>query len=199
MVEIARGAEAVIEKEEEIVRKSRITKNYRLKQIDEKLRKQRTRNEASLMRVARRIDIAVPRVIEETDFAIEMEYIDGNKVKDVFEKDYEKLSEKMAKSIANLHVHDIVHGDLTTSNMLLKDDDIYFIDFGLGFTSKRPEDKAIDLFLLHEAIESTHHTVLSGAWQIILNTYRKEYPEAESVIKALQKIEKRRRYTKKDW
>jgi Kae1-associated kinase Bud32 len=198
-MQLAKGAEATIDKEDNVVRKSRITKNYRVKQIDEKLRKQRTRNEASLMRAARRVGIAVPRVINESDFVIEMEFVAGSKIKDVFEKDYKKLSERIAESIAKMHAHDIVHGDLTTSNMLLKDDEIYFIDFGLGSTSKRPEDKAVDLFLLHEAIESTHHTVLAEAWQIILNSYRKDYPEAESVVKALQKIEKRRRYTKKDW
>lgn len=196
---IARGAEATIEREDNVVRKSRITKNYRIKQIDEKLRKQRTRNETSLMRAARRVGIMVPQILDESNSEISMEFIDGKKVKDIFERNYKEISEKIAQSVAKLHAYDIIHGDLTTSNMLLKDGEIYFIDFGLGFTSKRVEDKAIDLFLLHEAIESTHHTVLDEAWQIILNSYRKDYPEAESVIKALQKIEKRRRYTKKDW
>ena len=198
-IEIAKGAEAVITKEKDIIKKNRLVKNYRIKQIDEKLRKQRTRNEASLMRAARRAGINVPANVDDSDFDIVMEYVDGIKIKDFFENDYKRLAEKIAESVARMHAYDIIHGDLTTSNMLLKDGDIYFIDFGLGFISKRTEDKAIDLFLLHEAIESTHHTVLQNAWKIILNTYRKEYPESEEIIKALQKIEKRRRYTKKDW
>ena len=197
-MELAKGAEAIITKDKDVVKKNRIAKSCRIRQIDEKLRKQRTRSEASLMRTARRAGIKVPAIVEESNFEIAMEFINGQKIKDVFEKDYESLAEKIAHSVARMHENDIIHGDLTTSNMILKDDDIFFIDFGLGFTSKRTEDKAVDLFLLHEAIESTHHKVLDGAWKIILNTYRKEYPEAEHVINALQKIEKRRRYTKKD-
>ena len=197
-MEIAKGAEAVITREENTVKKARVAKGYRIRQIDEKLRKQRTRSEASLMRAARRAGIKVPAIAEESNFEIAMEFINGQKIKDIFENDYESLAEKIAESVARMHENDIIHGDLTTSNMILKDGGIHFIDFGLGFTSKRIEDKAIDLFLLHEAIESTHHKVLDGAWKIILNTYRRHYPEAEHVIKALQKIEKRRRYTKKD-
>lgn len=197
-MEIAKGAEAIITKEKEIVRKNRISKNYRIKIIDEKLRKQRTRNEATLMRLARRAGINVPAIIEEGMFQLSMEFIDGQKIKDIFEKDYKKLSEKIAESVARMHENDIIHGDLTTSNMILKDDEIYFIDFGLGFVSKRAEDKAIDLFLLHEAIESTHHGVLDVAWKIILNRYTEQYSNGQ-VIKALRKIEQRRRYTKKEW
>ncbi len=198
-MQIAKGAEAVITKEENAIKKSRIVKNYRIKQIDERLRRQRTRSEASLLRTARRAGVNVPAIADDSDFDIVMEFIDGYKIRDVFEKNYKNLSESIAKSVAKMHENDIIHGDLTTSNMLLKDNDIFFIDFGLGFTSKRAEDKAIDLFLLHEAIESTHHKVLNDAWKIILNTYREEYPESEEIIKALQKIEKRRRYTKKEW
>jgi len=196
-MEIAKGAEAILTRENSIVKKNRIAKNYRIKPIDEKLRKQRTRSEASLLRAARRAGINVPAITDEDGFEISMEFIAGSKIKDIFDKDYEKFAEKIAATVARMHENDIIHGDLTTSNMILKGDDVYFIDFGLGFTSKRAEDKAVDLFLLHEGIESTHNKVLAEAWEIILNTYKKHYPE-ESVIKALQKIEKRRRYTKKD-
>ncbi len=198
-MEIAKGAEAVIIKEKDLIKKIRVSKGYRIKQIDEKLRKQRTRSETSLIRYARRAGMRVPAILDENNYEIDMEFVKGDKIKDVFERDYEKLSGKIAVAIAKMHEHDIIHGDLTTSNMILGDDGIYFIDFGLGFMSKRAEDKAIDLFLLHEAIDSTHNNVLGNAWKIILNTYKEHYPEGEQVTKALQKIEKRRRYTKKDW
>lgn len=197
-MEIAKGAEATINKEKDIVRKNRVAKSYRIKAIDEKLRKHRTRSEAALIRTARRAGINVPSVIDENDSEITMEFIEGQKIRDVFDGTYKELSEKIALVVAKMHENNIVHGDLTTSNMILKDDEIYFIDFGLGFISNRVEDKAIDLFLLHEAIESTHNSVLDKAWKIILNTYKNSSRQGEQVIKALQKIEKRRRYTNKN-
>lgn len=198
-MEIAKGAEAIITREKEIIRKTRVAKSYRLKEIDERLRKQRTRSEASLMRSARRAGIKVPAIMDESSSEISMEFVSGQKMRDVFEDDCKKLAGKIAESVAKMHENDIIHGDLTTSNMILEADDVFFIDFGLGFVSKRVEDKAIDLFLLHEAIESTHNKVLDDAWKIILNTYKKHYPEGEQVIKAVHKIEMRRRYTKKEW
>ncbi len=198
-MQIAKGAEAVIEKEGMVARKTRVSKSYRIQAIDDRLRKQRTRSEAALMRTARRTGVNVPKILDETGFQITMEFIEGSKLRDIFEQGYERLGEKIAVAMARLHENNIVHGDLTTSNMMLSGDEVYFIDFGLGFTSNRAEDKAVDLYLLHEAIESTHHSVLEPAWKIILNRYRNHYREGEQVIKALRKIEKRRRYTKKDW
>ena len=85
----------------------------------------------------------------------------------------------------------------STENMILKDSNLYLIDFGLGFHSQKIEDKAIDLYLLHEALESTHFNVLKKIWKVILETYKKSYKEAEKVIKTLSDIEKRGRYQKR--
>ena len=194
-MEIARGAEARITREGETVVKDRIVKGYRLKEIDERLRKRRTRIEASLIRAARRAGVHVPSILEESDFSLKMQYIEGKKIKDVLEKEsLEDLSAKIGQSIARLHIYDIVHGDLTTSNMILHKGTVFFIDFGLGFQSKRIEDKAVDLSVLHEALESTHSELKEDAWKIVLAAYRKEFQEAEKVIKTLHEIEKRGRY-----
>ena len=127
-MEIAKGAEAILTRENNIVKKNRIAKNYRIKTIDEKLRKQRTRSEASLIRAARRAGINVPAITDENGFEISMEFVAGSKVKGVFDKDHEKLAEKIASTVARMHENNIIHGDLTTSNMILKDNEIYFID-----------------------------------------------------------------------
>ncbi|MFH0832847.1 MAG: KEOPS complex kinase/ATPase Bud32 [Candidatus Aenigmatarchaeota archaeon] len=191
---IAQGAEAMLRREGDALVKERIKKGYRIAEIDERLRKKRTKSEANILRAARRI-INVPQVIAEGNYEIKMEFIGGELVKEVLnENNCIEISEKIAIAVARLHSYDIVHGDLTTSNMILKKNDLYFIDFGLAFFSKRTEDKAIDLHLLHEALESTHFAVLDDAWKTILKVYSEEYSEAGKVIKTLSEIEKRGRY-----
>lgn len=194
MENFAVGAEAVLKKDDETITKDRLKKGYRIKDLDESLRKKRTRLEARLLREARRI-INAPQVIEESGFTIRMEFIDGKKVKDILnDGNCAAICRGIAAAVARLHSHGIIHGDLTTSNMILKNDEIYLIDFGLGFFSGRVEDKATDLHLLHEALESTHFGILEKAWKIILNTYKEQYAEAEEIIKTLSEIEKRGRY-----
>jgi len=195
---VAQGAEAILYREEDILIKERIKKGYRIKEIDEKLRKRRTRSEARLLREARRLGIAAPNVIDESEFLIKMSFIRGERIKEILDEDnYQDIGEKIAKAVVILHDHDIIHGDLTTSNMILKTNEIYFIDFGLGFHSNRVEDKAVDLYLLHQALESTHFNVLEEVWEIILKTYEENSKEAEKIIKTLAEIEKRGRYRKR--
>ncbi len=194
-MEIARGAEAVITREDDAVVKERIKKGYRLTELDEKLRKQRTSTEAKLLRAAKRAGVNTPKILGEDKFSLTMEFIDGKKVRDVLsKKNAAEICEKIGEAVAKLHNYDIIHGDLTTSNMILKDEEIFFIDFGLGFASQRAEDKATDLYLLHEALESTHFEILGEAWKTVLNAYRKHYTGAEKVIKTLLEVEKRGRY-----
>ncbi len=195
MVVIAKGAEAVLKRQGGFLVKERIKKSYRIDAIDNRLRKTRTRSEANLLRDAMRAGLSVPQLAKEEDFKLSMQFIEGMKLKDLLnESNCESIGRKIADAVARLHGYGIIHGDLTTSNMIMKDDRIYFIDFGLGFHSQKAEDKAIDLYLLHEALESTHFDVLKKIWKVILETYRKSYTEADKVIKTLANIEKRGRY-----
>ena len=198
MTVIGRGAEAILKKEGDYLEKERIKKSYRLKELDDEIRKSRTRREASLIRAARRIGVNVPTIIDESKETITMEFLDGQRIKDVLnENNCEELCTKIAYYIALLHKNEIIHGDLTTSNMMFNNNEIYFIDFGLGFKSSRIEDKASDLYLLKQALDSTHFNISSKAWQIILKAYQQNYPE-KRVMETLKKIEKRRRYVKID-
>lgn len=90
-----------------------------------------------------------------------MEYLDGIKLKDWFntqysETDRAKMLLKMGFLVFRLHEHGIIHGDLTTSNMILKDNKIYLIDFGLSHVKNMAESKAVDLYVLERAFISTH-------------------------------------------
>jgi len=62
-----------------------------------------------------------------------------------------------------MHDAEIVHGDLTTSNLMVKDSadsgaapEVVVIDFGLGMMKPNQEDKAVDLYVLERAFISTH-------------------------------------------
>jgi Kae1-associated kinase Bud32 len=201
---IKRGAEAILYldefEEQKVLVKERIKKKYRIDQIDQVLRKERTRKEVRLLTEARKIGVATPKIfhVDESNSKIIMEFVEGKRIKELFytadRKTLEKLCFEIGKEIGKLHTIGIVHGDLTTSNMILKDDMIYFIDFGLGEFSKRVEDRGVDLNLLQEAIKSTHFKILDICWSNILKGYRQEYKLADKVIERIDEIEKRARY-----
>lgn len=199
---IQRGAEAILclDKHEgkDVVVKERIKKGYRIQKLDEKIRKQRTKKESKLMERTRSLGVNVPDVIEVNNFKITMEYVDGERLKDVLNRLSEKNQKKIFREIGNivstLHEFNIVHGDLTTSNFILKSSKLYLIDFGLGKISHKTEDKATDLFLLYEALKSTHFQILEKSWKTILNIYVKKYSKAKEVMQRFEIIKRRRRY-----
>ncbi|MCD6092405.1 MAG: Kae1-associated serine/threonine protein kinase [Candidatus Aenigmarchaeota archaeon] len=199
---IQRGAEAIIYLYKNKIIKDRIKKNYRIERLDELIRKRRTKTEAKLLRDARSLGIPTPQIYETGKFRIEMEFINGYKVKDILNSADMKVRKhicgQIGRYVATLHSFDIVHGDLTTSNFILKKcaakSELYLIDFGLGFYSKRIEDKATDAHLLYLALRSTHFSIFEHVWKLILNAYKRNYEDAEKIIKEAKKIEKRGRY-----
>ena len=106
----------------------------------------------------------------------------------------EKISFEIGRIIGKLHANGIIHGDLTTSNMILEDNQIYFIDFSLGEMSKKIEDQGIDINLLFEALKSTHFKILKSCWSNIVKGYKQEYNESKKVLEKVEEIEKRGRY-----
>lgn len=201
-----RGAEAVLTldkrivegEERDVVIKERISKGYRIKVLDDVLRSRRTKREESLLRKARSAGVMTPRIFDSDRFRIVFEFLDGPKVKDALNgmdgKNREGVYRKIGESIGRLHSYNMIHGDLTTSNMIILGKDVYFIDFGLGKLSSKEEDKAMDLYLLYEALKSTHFMILDEAWESVISFYKKQYPQAGIVLDRLEKIEKRHRY-----
>ena len=119
---IQQGAEAVLIREDNFILKRRAKKGYRINELDDKLRKQRTRKEAKLLERARKF-INVPAVKKSDDnkMEIEMEFISGLKLSENLDnlKNWKEVCLEIGKNIAKLHDADIIHGDLTTSNMIL--------------------------------------------------------------------------------
>jgi len=196
---IQRGAEAILYLEKGKLVKERISKGYRIPELDRKIRRQRTKSEAKLIERSRRKGLPVPSVGIEGDFRIVMDYIEGKRLKEILNKmdrkRRENACEEIGRIVSLLHSSGIIHGDLTTSNMILdKKGKIFLIDFGLGKFSEKIEDQAVDLFLLYEALKSTHFRSLGECWERILKTYSRNYSNEKEVLKRIEKIKKRRRY-----
>lgn len=204
---LKQGAEAILYLDEiegkKVLVKERIKKEYRIDQIDLKLRKDRTREEVKLLTEARKMGVLTPKIFEVdyNNFKITMEFVEGKRLKEFFyeasEEEIKKICFEVGRLIGKLHSSGIIHGDLTTSNMILKNGEIYFIDFGLGFFSKRIEDQGVDLNLLYEALRATHFKILNVCWKNIIEGYKKEYGNAEKVLKRVEEIEARARYAKR--
>ena len=193
---IGRGAEAIIYQINNKIVKDRISKSYRHPELDRKIIKRRTKSEAKIINKLQKI-IPVPKLLADPGQGrmIHMELIQGQKLSEHLDtlKNKEKICEKIGENIAKLHDNDIIHGDLTTSNMILSENKVYFIDFGLGFTSKRIEDKAVDLHLLRQALESKHYDIWEKCFEAALKGYKQSYPEHNLVLNRLEKVEARGR------
>jgi Kae1-associated kinase Bud32 len=195
---IAQGAEAKIILNEDLIIKDRVPKSYRLKEIDEKIRKHRTKSEKKLLEKASKI-INAPNPFPLEEFSkIKMPFIQGKKLSESLSffsiNKQKEICKIIGQEIAKLHENDIIHGDLTTSNMILTlTGKIFFIDFGLGHISHKIEDKAVDLHLLRQALEAKHFE----NWEILFNEVLKgykNYRESDKVFERLKIIDKRGRY-----
>ena len=198
MKTLFQGAEAKIFLIEDKIVKDRIPKSYRIPELDNKIREQRTKKETKLLNKASSI-IPAPKPLPETDSKrlIHMPFIKGQKLSEKLDEfsiiKQKKICRQIGESIAKLHDNNIIHGDLTTSNMILKQNKVYFIDFGLGFISSKYEDKAVDLHLLKQALEAKHYK----RWEILLEEIFKGYKiskDAKIILERIKAIEKRGRY-----
>src|SRR3989344_2389954 len=121
MTIIAQGAEAKISKEGKKIIKERAQKGYRIKELDDSLRKQRTRIEArNIERVSKLVPVPQIIAVDEDKTTIEMEFIPGKRVSQILEQeDFKTILKTIGQYIAKLHNNHIIHGDLTTSNFIL--------------------------------------------------------------------------------
>jgi len=120
-------AEAIVEIKGNLVYKRRIEKRYRVKEIDERIRKERTKSEAKLISEARRKGVPTPIIFDINDYEIVMEKIEGDLAREGIDED---ISERIGELVGILHKNGMIHGDLTTSNSIVGSDNIiYFIDY----------------------------------------------------------------------
>jgi bifunctional N6-L-threonylcarbamoyladenine synthase / protein kinase Bud32 len=194
---IAQGAEAIIYKIDNKIVKDRISKKYRYPELDNKIRKSRTKSEAKIMSKLKSI-VNVPQILADPGSGkmIHMQFIEGKKLSEHLDslKNKFEIAEQIGSEVAKIHENNIIHGDLTTSNMIYneKENKAYFIDFGLGFHSKRIEDKAVDLHLLRQALEAKHFINWKELFEAVLKGYNSK--DKELILEQLKKVEARGRY-----
>ena len=202
--DLAVGAEATVAHDTFLgrgaVRKSRPPKSYRLPELDRHIRSVRTRNEARLMREARRAGVRTPCVydIDLAECSIVMEEIRGPTAKEAIASDpgnAPAVARRIGETVARLHAAGICHGDLTTSNMIvLPDGEICLIDFSMGCSKATLEDIGVDVRLLERAFGSAH-AGMDEAMDAMMSAYFDSVPDAAAVKRKLEDIKNRGRYT----
>ena len=190
---IGKGAEANIYLSEDLVRKVRVPKSYRIPVIDSDIRKRRTRTEAKILQ---KISSIGPDFLSSNNLdVIEMEFIRGDLLKDVLNSDV-SLAKSIGIKVGLLHDLNIIHGDLTTSNMILsKGNDLRLIDFGLSFFSDKVEDKAVDLHLFRTTTKSKHFAFEEDIWNLFVEGYNPK--NKVDVLNRLSVVEARGRNKQK--
>ncbi len=201
MKKLFQGAESIVYQDNTEVIKERFSKKYRLPHLDESLRKFRTRREAKILNKLDGLNFPAPKLHDFSDkrMSIVMDFVPGQKLRDVLLNgdDYQNLALEMGQRVGELHKNNIVHGDLTTSNMILheKTSKINIIDFGLSQFSDKIEDKAVDLFLFERALDATHHNL--PLFDKIIEGYKESNPESQHILERLEAVRKRGRNKKR--
>ncbi|MDR3206445.1 MAG: Kae1-associated serine/threonine protein kinase [Candidatus Methanoplasma sp.] len=181
------------------VAKVRSPKGYRHPDLDASIRRARMRNEVRLMRDARRAGVRTPVVydVDVEKCTVIMERIEGEKLKDALDSSDLSLAicAAVGRAVAALHDAGICHGDLTTSNMMLAaDGGICLIDFSMGKSAATAEDIGVDIGLLERAFASAHPG-LERQYAALIDAYMKKKKRPEEVLKKLEEIRNRGRYT----
>jgi Kae1-associated kinase Bud32 len=188
--EVITGAEAVVTLRSHSVVKTRVRKDYRIPELDTKLRKERTRLEAKIQSDARRAGVPTP-IIEAVDgFSITMERIEGLPVSSSMN---EAVAEEIGEVLCALHSAGIVHGDPTTRNMILSARRVYLIDFGLSSYDRSLEARGVDVHVFFQTLQATDERfdTLKGAF---VSGYARNCLDSALILKKVNEIKERGRY-----
>ncbi|XP_021373529.1 TP53-regulating kinase-like [Mizuhopecten yessoensis] len=211
------GAEAKLYRENFYGRpcivKERFKKTYRHPTLDASLTAQRMKSEVRAMLRSRMCGIFTPTVyfVDMVNSSIYMEEVqDSQTVRDYIMNIQqeipdinsamtvlEPLGKKIGEILGVMHKNNIIHGDLTSSNMLVKGQpssfNIVMIDFGLSHFENMAEDKGVDLYVLERALLSTHPNT-ERVFQVILDAYCVTNKDgAKDVLNKLEEVRMRGR------
>jgi TP53 regulating kinase-like protein len=175
------GAEAqIFLSEDEKIVKKRLQKEYRHPVLDSKIIKKRTCMEFTLLKKLQSTEI-VPKLYSKSLSEITMEFIPGMSLKQVLSQsvNVKEIAQEVSQIIKIIHDQNIIHGDLTCMNILFDSlkNKFIVIDFGLGFISRKEEDKAVDLYVLKKSIDP-----------LILEEFWLEFSEKYSDSKVLNRL-----------
>ena len=179
---------------------------YRISEIDEHIRRSRTYSEALVLWLLERKSFPAPRLYYAniSDSYLIMEFIRGTLLKKLINKidiEYiEKIGHYIGEMIAFLHNIGIVHNDLTTSNFIVKNNNlntIYLIDYGLSMRSTNFKDKAVDIDVFKRVLTSSHPDIFEPLFSSFIEAYQKNAQDSESIIKFYNKLSKMGRYSQR--
>ena len=206
---IAKGAEADILLDPDwngikAIIKRRGEKLYRVPELDAAIRRSRTIREASIIHRAKEAGVPTPLIygVDPDGAQIVMEYVEGEKVRDVVDKvDSEeriRLFEEIGRKAGLLHGAGIAHGDLTTSNMISCGGRVVFIDFGLAEMSDEVESRGVDLNLMYRMLMSTHYEHTEELFTAFKAGYGETLDEAREALERMDEISRRGRYVERE-
>lgn len=187
---VPRGAEAEVVLCGADAVKRRVPKRYRLPELDERLRRERTRTEARLLSAARRAGVATPVVRDVDGTTITMERVEGTVLKAALDPGTVRAA---GRAVGLLHGAGIVHGDLTSSNMLLRDGRLVLIDFGLSQATEELEARGVDVHVLLQTLASSSPDPEPLA-KAFADGYRAAFRDADAVLAREAEIRRRGRY-----
>lgn len=188
----------------EAVFKVRRPLTYRLKVLDEAIRRQRTVREAEMIHLAKKAGVSSP-ILYNVDVAgctLVMEFVRGNRLKDLIislsVSELAKVFYEFGQDVGRLHRYGIMHGDLTTANVVRRNGRLVFIDFGLSVRATRLEDHAVDLRLIKETLVGAHPDASARALDALNSGYASIVGPIRSraALKQLRNIERRGRYAR---
>ncbi|MHA1440624.1 MAG: KEOPS complex kinase/ATPase Bud32 [Candidatus Heimdallarchaeota archaeon] len=184
--------------------KIRQHKTYRIKELDFSFRKYRTIHEARLLARAKKSGVRTPFIyeVDVENTTLVLEFITGKIMKELLplldKKKLQTICILIGRNVGLLHKNGVIHGDLTTSNIIQSiNEQIIFVDFGLGYISERIEDFGIDLYLLERAMQSTHADIYQDVWMNILKGYKETSPAKNEIEEKLKEIASRGRYSER--
>jgi TP53 regulating kinase-like protein len=186
-----------------VIVKTRFPKKYRPTELDEKIRSYRTAHEPHLMHESKKAGVPTPTIfhVDMKNATITMEFVEGKQVKQVLphvsKKEKQELCGRVGMLIGKMHKRGVVHGDLTTSNMILDGEGkIFLVDFGLGEKNSEIEARGVDLHLMKRALQSTHYQFAEECFRNVLKGYAEVlgWEEAKKVFEKIHEIEQRGRY-----
>jgi len=183
--------------------KERFVKGYRVASLDQKLTQRRMSQEARSITRCRRHGIRAPAIycLDFKRREICMEEVAGKSLRDHIQslnptEDKETLlalSHEIGTTLAKMHDCDVIHGDLTTSNMMYgPGGELTLIDFGLSSVSGLVEDKGVDLYVLERAFLSSHPNT-EDVFKELLHSYEKLAKDSKAIVAKLNEVRSRGR------
>ena len=185
--------------------KRRGEKRYRHPELDREIRHQRTIHEASIIHRAKEAGVPTPVIyqVDPDDATIVMEFVEGERVRDIVNglprEERKRLFTVIGIMAGRLHGADIIHGDMTTSNIIDTAEGPVFVDFGLGEVSSETEKRGVDLNLMHRMLTSTHFRHTEELFAAFEEGYRESLgEEAVEALERMEEISRRGRYVERE-